>query len=119
LPLSDLEVKALIAFIKEKGQQQDSAVEKTLKGAELVQAKGCLACHSQDGSKMLGPSWKGLFGQRRTLNSGQTIVVDEAYLRESIFQPNAKIVAGYPAVMPPPMLSQEEAQAIVELIKTL
>lgn len=119
MPLTELEVNALIAFIKEKGQQQDSASDNSLSGAELIQAKGCMACHSLDGSKMLGPTWQGLFGQSRTLTSGQTVVVDEKYLRESIFQPNAKIVAGYPAVMPPPVLNQQEAQAIIDLIKTL
>lgn len=116
LPLTELEVSAIIAFIKEKGQP---LAENNVSGAKLAQTKGCMACHSLDGSKMLGPTWQGLFGQSKTLASGQTIVVDEEYLRESIFQPNAKIVAGYPAVMPPPVLNQKEAQAIIELIKTL
>jgi cytochrome c oxidase subunit 2 len=81
--------------------------------------KGCIACHSIDGTKLLGPSWQGLFGKTQTLASGQTLEVDEAYLRESIFQPTAKIVAGFPPIMPPPVLSEQEAQAIIDYIKTL
>jgi cytochrome c oxidase subunit 2 len=119
MPLTDLEVSAVIAYIKEKGQEQSRGNENISSATQLIQAKGCMACHSIDGSKMLGPTWQGLYGQSRTLNSGQTVMVDEDYLRESIFQPNAKIVAGYPAVMPPPVLNQQEAQAIIDLIKTL
>lgn len=121
LELTELELTAVIAYIREKGSGADakeSGTKPELSGEELAQSKGCLACHSLDGSRLLGPSWEGLFGTSRTLESGQTITVDEAYLRESIFQPNAKIVEGFPAVMPPPVLNQDEAQAIIDFIKT-
>jgi cytochrome c oxidase subunit 2 len=68
---------------------------------------------------MLGPTWQGIFGKQRQLTSGQSIEVDEIYLKESIFQPNAKIVEGFPAVMPPPVINEREALAIIEFIKTL
>jgi cytochrome c oxidase subunit 2 len=121
MQLTDLQITALSAYIKEKGaddqvQRENSA---TLSGPELAQSKGCIACHSQDGTKMLGPSWKGIFGAKRQLTSGQNIEVDEAYLKESIFQPNAKIVKGFPPVMPPPVINEQEAMAIIEFIKTL
>lgn len=129
LPLEELQVKALIAYIKEKGAASSSPEEgskeaeqqgkSTLSGADLAQAKGCLACHSVDGSKIVGPSWKGLFGDSKTLASGQIIQVDDDYLLESIYQPNAKIVANYPPIMPPGAVSQQEALAIIEFIKTL
>lgn len=118
--LTELEVNAVIAYIKEKGgvagQVSGSA---SLSGAGLAQSKGCLACHSVDGTKLLGPSWQGLYGKARTLASGETVTVDDAYLAESIYQPNAKIVEGFPAVMPPPSASQEEVSAIIDYIKTL
>ncbi len=120
--LDDLQVNALIAYIKEKGGSQKSNGEvqkETPSGAKLVQSKGCTACHSMDGSKMLGPTWKDLFGSQRELASGQIIEVTESYLKESIFQPNAKIVEGYPPVMPPPVVNEEEVVAIIEFIKTL
>jgi cytochrome c oxidase subunit 2 len=120
LPLSDLEINSLIAYIQEKGAIQYTATQNTLlSGAELAQKKGCTACHSQDGTRLIGPSWQGLFGSLRETTSGQNVEVDDLYLKESIFQPNAKIVAGYPPVMPPPVINEQEALAIIEFIKTL
>jgi cytochrome c oxidase subunit 2 len=121
LSLSELEIESIIAFITEKGGQSDATeqVNATLSGAELAQVKGCTACHSLDGTRLIGPSWQGVFGSTRELASGQSVEVDEAYLKESIYQPNAKIAAGYPPVMPPPVLNEQEAQAIIEFIKTL
>ena len=121
LSLNELEIDGIIAYIKEKGGQHDKVNEpiQVLSGAELARSKGCVACHSQDGSKLLGPTWQGVYGSTRKLASGQSIEVDDAYLLESIYQPNAKIAAGYPAVMPPPVLNAQEAQAIIEFIKTL
>lgn len=123
MQLSDLKVNALIAYIKEKGgiagSESSQSQDDLLSGAELAISKGCTACHSQDGSKMIGPSWKGIYGSTRELASGQSVEVDDGYLKESIFQPNAKIADGYPPVMPPAVVSEQEALAIVEYIKTL
>lgn len=123
MQLSDLKVNALIAYIKEKGgiagSESSQSQDDLLSGAELAISKGCTACHSQDGSKMIGPSWKGIYGSTRELASGQSVEVDDGYLKESIFQPNAKIADGYPPVMPPAIVSEQEALAIVEYIKTL
>lgn len=123
MELGDLKVNALIAYIKEKGglagSEGANTQGKMLSGAELSISKGCTACHSQDGSKLIGPSWQGLYGSSKELTSGQSVEVDESYLKESIFQPNAKIVAGFPAAMPPPVISEREAMAIIEFIKTL
>ena len=121
IQLTDLQIVALGAYIKEKGA--DDQVQHNnnvlLSGVELAQSKGCTACHSQDGTQMLGPSWQGIFGSQRQLVSGQNIKVDDAYLKESIFQPNAKIVKGFPPVMPPPIINEQEALVIIEFIKTL
>jgi cytochrome c oxidase subunit 2 len=121
MQLTDLQIAALSAYIKEKGTDDPLKSENntTLSGAELAQSKGCTACHSQDGTRMLGPTWQGLFGAQRQLTSGQNIEVDETYLKESIFQPNAKIVKGFPPVMPPPVINEQEALAIIEFITTL
>ncbi len=92
-------------------------------GESLAKQYGCLTCHSVDGSRRVGPTWKGLFGKEETLADGSTVKVDEAYLRESIVDPNAKVVKGFPAgVMPQDFgqkLSDKEIQAIIEYIKTL
>ncbi len=90
------------------------------RGKQLAQANGCLGCHSVDGSPRTGPTWKGLFGSERELEDGSTVVADEDYLKESIVDPNAKIVKGFPPVMPPySQLSEEDLQALIEYIKSL
>ncbi|KAA0257583.1 MAG: cytochrome c oxidase subunit II [Chloroflexi bacterium] len=83
---------------------------------------GCVGCHSADGSPLTGPTWFGLFGKEEELLDGSTVVVDEAYLIESIRDPNAKIVAGFtsPSAMPPyPNLTDEEIANIIAYIQTL
>lgn len=80
----------------------------------------CLACHSVDGSTLVGPTWQGLFGKTETMEGGETVVVDEAYITESIRDPGAKIVQGYPPAMPPfPDLTDQDIQDIIAYIKSL
>jgi cytochrome c oxidase subunit 2 len=57
----------------------------------------CLGCHTIDGTPGVGPTWLGLYGRQETLEDGTTITVDDAYIRHSILNPNAQIVAGFPA----------------------
>ncbi len=64
-------------------------------GEKLATTKGCRACHSVDGSASIGPGWKNLLGKKETLTTGASVVVDEAFLRESIVNPNATIIQGY------------------------
>ena len=71
------------------------------RGERLVKQSGCLACHSLDGTKIVGPTWQGLAGRQESLSDGSVVTVDEAYLRESILDPNVQIVAGFPpGIMP-------------------
>ena len=91
-------------------------------GQAVVSRSGCLACHSTGAQapNAIGPSWKGLAGKTETLQDGSTVTVDDAYLRESIVNPNAKIVRGFQPVMPPfNSLRPEEVDAVVEYIKTI
>ena len=66
------------------------------KGKALYAQLGCVVCHSVDGSRegKTGPSWLGLFGSKRKLTTGQMILADEVYLRESILNPTAKVAEG-------------------------
>lgn len=68
-------------------------------GAKLFQELGCNACHG-DQSTALAPTLRGLFGQPVKLTDGQTVTADESYIRESILQPQAKVVAGFGPIMP-------------------
>jgi cytochrome c oxidase subunit 2 len=88
-------------------------------GRQLAQNYGCLACHSLDGSASLGPGWKDLYGGTEQLADGSSVQVDEAYLIESILEPKAKLVQGYPPVMVPYTFQQEELDALLALIKSL
>ncbi|MGE9267115.1 MAG: c-type cytochrome [Verrucomicrobiales bacterium] len=98
--------------------------ETVLSGQELY-ALHCNACHSVDGSKMIGPSFKGLWGGTHTvLRDGkeEEITVDEAYLVESIVKPQAVLSKGYPPVPMPSFeraLSKKEIRALVDFIATL
>ena len=85
----------------------------------LLETKECMTCHSIDGSEGIGPTFKGIFGRTTKLTNGSTVAADEAYLRESIVKPEAKIVATFDDVMPKPELTEEEVNAILEYLKTL
>ena len=90
-------------------------------GERLAQAIGCAACHTITGVAQLGPSWLGLFGTRRTLANGTTVVADEAYLRKSIMEPAAKVVPGFEAPMPSygGILDESQVESLVLYIKGL
>ncbi|MEZ4599850.1 MAG: cytochrome c oxidase subunit II [Syntrophotaleaceae bacterium] len=90
-------------------------------GRELLTRHGCNACHSLDGTKMIGPTFKGLFGHTVTVTTDgrkRELTVDRDYLRRSILEPGADLVEGYPPVMPPYQgrISDEELDALVEFL---
>ncbi|MCB8945412.1 MAG: cytochrome c oxidase subunit II [Ardenticatenaceae bacterium] len=98
--VSDSEFAAFIEDAKDNPAQYELAEER---GAAWSSNEylGCAACHSIDGSALAGPTWLNIMGRQEQMDDGTTITVDEAYLRESILNPNAHIVAGYNAnVMP-------------------
>jgi heme/copper-type cytochrome/quinol oxidase subunit 2 len=88
-------------------------------GRAVAHARGCVVCHSTDGSRSVGPTWSGLFGAERKLADGSIVVADESYLRRAIDDPNAQVVAGYPALMPPLPLPPEETLALIAYIESL
>jgi cytochrome c oxidase subunit II len=91
-------------------------------GRQLYAQKACIGCHSLDGTRVVGPTFKGLFGRTNHATDKGAVTVDEDYLRESILAPNAKIVAGYAAGIMPVyagQLSDDEVTALIEFIKTV
>jgi cytochrome c oxidase subunit 2 len=103
------------------GQQPGEAnVPPAVAGENVFRALGCGTCHRADGSGQ-GPSLAGLFGKSVTLASGETIVADEGYVRESIINPQAKLVAGYQPVMPTfqGLLSEEDVMRLIAYVKSL
>lgn len=102
--------------LQPKAASADPLVDK---GRELATARGCLACHSVDGSPGVGPTWKGLFGKEEELVDGRKVKVDDAFLRESIVSPNAAVAKGFPPAMPPSQLSDDEMAAMLAYIKSI
>lgn len=97
-------------------------------GARLYQMIGCMACHSIDGTTVgkVGPSWKGIYGTEREIGKGQKgkFIADEAYLRESITNPSAKVVKGFEKFdtgMPiyAGILNDSQIESLVLYIKSL
>ncbi|QIF04889.1 DUF6797 domain-containing protein [Roseimicrobium sp. ORNL1] len=95
-------------------------------GLRLSNMVGCMACHSIDGTTVgkVGPSWKGIYGTKRELAKKGTAVADEAYIRESILNPSAKVVKGFEKFdtgMPiyAGILNESQVESLILYIKSL
>jgi cytochrome c oxidase subunit 2 len=90
-------------------------------GKKVAMIQGCLKCHTVTGEPHIGPTWLDLYRRRETLETGEQIIADEAYLTDSMIDPRAKIVKGFKPVMPTykGRLSAPDAAALVEFIKSL
>jgi cytochrome c oxidase subunit 2 len=100
------------------GGQSDESPEAA--GAKLFSSLNCITCHSNlSGAR--GPSLNGKFGAMETLTGGDQTLVDEAYIRESILNPRAKIVSGYQSIMPTYQGQVTETQIfnLISYIKSL
>ena len=103
-------------------QENDEGLSLAQKGEKLYSEKGCVACHSLDGTIKVGPSWKGIFGKTEEMADGAKVPVDENYIRESILTPNAKIVKGFAGGVMPAFqgqVTEEQMNALIEFIKGL
>ena len=123
---------AIIAYVKSEQMKKDPSVPQepggvaavvvttadAATGEKLYKAKGCNACHSIDGTRVVGPTWKGLWGKTEKTSAGD-VVVDLAYLTESIVNPMAKIADGYPPAMPAQQLTEPEIKSIALYMETL
>ncbi len=90
-------------------------------GETVFRAKACHTCHSVEGQRMTGPPLNGIFGRTESLVTGEQVQVDENYLRESILEPQAGVVAGYQPVMPTyqGILKDRELDALIAYLKSL
>ncbi len=94
-------------------------------GLAIMQAQGCNACHSTDGTKIVGPSYLNLYGEKQVVirdGKEETIVADDDYIKRSIYEPNLEIVKGYPKGLMQSYkstLTDEDISKIIEYLKTL
>jgi len=90
-------------------------------GQQLFQTLGCVSCHGANGEGGRGPTLAGIFGKTQQLQSGESVRVDEAYVRESILNPQAKIVTGFGPIMPTfqGQISEDQLVQLVAFVKSL
>lgn len=90
-------------------------------GRGLYESLGCVSCHGASAEGGRGPALLGLAGSNVTLNNGQTVKADETYIRESILNPQAKIVTGFGPIMPSfqGQVNEEQLLQVVAYIKSL
>ena len=94
-------------------------------GYLLLRNTGCIACHSLDGTKLVGPSFKGLFGKDRIVLSGgaqKSVKADEEYIKNSIYDPDSEIVSGFNKGLMKSyrdVLKDDEIKTITDYLKTL
>jgi cytochrome c oxidase subunit 2 len=97
----------------------------TATGKRIMQNIGCFACHTLDGTKLVGPSFKGIWGAEHTVVTGKEtrkVKVDEEYIKRSIYDPNADVVEGFMKglmVSYQGQLSEEDIANIIEYLKTV
>jgi len=106
------------------GTEEMVIAKKKPSGPQLFQEKGCQACHSIDGTPLVGPTVKGLFGKTVTVitdGKERQVVADETYLRRSLLEPNADVVKGFPPIMPSQkgLITDEELEGIIRYMKEL
>jgi cytochrome c oxidase subunit II len=94
-------------------------------GLSLIKKNGCVACHSTDGTQIVGPSFKGIYGEKTTVVANgkeQQVTVDDAYIFESLMEPNAKVVKGFQSGLMQSYkgtITEAQAKQIADYIKTL
>jgi cytochrome c oxidase subunit 2 len=93
-------------------------------GLKLIQANGCVACHSIDGTPLVGPSFKGLLNSTKSVitdGKKREIIADEDYIKESIYNPSKDVVENFPKVMISykASINEEQLKAIIAYLKSI
>lgn len=103
-------------------EEQGLAADPVERGRKWYTTYGCNACHSLDGTPGVGPSWQGIYGAQHKMADGATVLVDDAYLYQSIRNPASQIVEGYNNLMPANIaekMTDQQVDDIIRLIESL
>jgi len=133
--VTDEQIDAIIAFIRTLDdvaaipEVEEEPVDDTPRellspverGELLYRERVCNTCHSLDGTRLIGPTFQGIWMREGTLEDGSSYVADEEYIIRSILEPNAEITQGYPPAMPSyeGQMSDEDIADMIEFMKTL
>ena len=103
-------------------EHAEKAAPPSAEGAKLIQVKGCVACHTTDGTPKIGPTLKGVFGKKEIVirdGKEREITVDEAFIKQTLMHPEIDRVKGFPPIMPSQhgLLTDKEIDEIIEYIK--
>ena len=119
--INEEDLKTIINYFK--GEKEEIIKEeKTIDGLSLIQNNGCIGCHSLDGSKVVGPSFKDIYNRKVIVTKGGKkieLLSNEEYLKNSILNPKEEVVENYPNIMPSfkGLLKDDEVDAIIEYLK--
>ncbi len=124
--VSGQQIEEIIEFLKQESglkQRPSEGAERVAEGKKLAGQEGCQACHSVNGRKGIGPTWKGLYDSEVTVITGgkaRTTEADTPYIVRSIEHPDADIVKGFKPVMPRfPNLTKKQVKDLVYYIESL
>lgn len=123
MPQKDFD--AWYAKMADTTQKAGEVANPAAEGRRLVELNGCIACHSADGTKIVGPSFKGVYGHSvvvETDGKEREIIADDEYIKRSIYEPNADVVKGFvkgQMISYKNQLKDEEVAKIIEYLKTL
>lgn len=117
VPAEEYEAAVIAATTLEQGEGE------TLEqfGEKVYKAFACNSCHNTDATVKVGPGFGGVFGKTETFTDGSSQAVDENYIKESIYTPNAKVVAGFTPQMPTfaGQINDDQMNALIAYIKSL
>lgn len=88
-------------------------------GRQLTMQKGCVTCHSEDGTIIRGPSYKGLYGSTVTYTDGTTGVINDDEVRDALVHPAAKVIDTFEPLMPPAKLTEEETKNLIAYLRSI
>ena len=93
----------------------------TERGKAVAARAPCMACHTADGRRHLGPTWRGLYYSTVGLTDGRHVIADEAYLTRAMMEPLADVVTGFKPLMPTYQgkLTAPEVAALLEYIRSV
>jgi cytochrome c oxidase subunit 2 len=121
--LADVKVVPEAEFNTWLSAEAAIADDPVARGQKVYESYGCKACHTLDGSDLVGPSFLGAYGRQVELEDGSSTLADEVYIYNSVVDPNLQVVQGYPAnVMPQTyadQISDEQIQDYIEFMKSL